>query len=232
MKKKEIKKVFKLYSNNEILNNLLDKYIAQEKVSKRIYKFLETICNFDDKLELEIYETKDNDKEKYIKVCFFDNNSDLYVICLSSSNKKDLNIIERITNENSTLYDISLSKKFNLTKDNLNYMKTKDIYNFKYGRLITDNSTFYTIYLGDDIGYQIEIDTINDNIDYNNILYYLNKLDNKPTLIDYINIFERIIKEKNILFNDIKIYSFKEYKTTGVVKLNDKQNDLIKKKVF
>ena len=61
MKKKEIKKVFKLYSNNEILNNLLDKYIAQEKVSKRIYKFLETICNFDDKLELEIYETKDND---------------------------------------------------------------------------------------------------------------------------------------------------------------------------
>ena len=111
-------------------------------------------------------------------------------------------------------------------------MKTKDIYNFKYGRLITDNSTFYTIYLGDDIGYQIDIDTINDNIDYNDILYYLNKLDKKPTLIDYINIFERIIKEKNILFKDIKINSYKEYKTTGVVKLNDKQNDLIKKKVF
>lgn len=104
--------------------------------------------------------------------------------------------ITKETNEETLEYDLTLAKKFTLNSNNINFTRSNQIYGFKFGRLITDSNNFYSLFLRDDIGYQIQ-GNLNTNI-VKELLSELNKLENLPKLTDYINIFERILSVRDI----------------------------------
>ena len=92
----------------------------------------------------------------------------------------------------------------------------------KQGRLITDSNNFYSLFLRDDIGYQIQGD-LNTNI-VKELLNELNKLENLPKLTDYLNIFERILSVKDIHFSMLSISAFKDFENIGSFQINDEKS--------
>ena len=112
-------------------------------------------------------------------------------------------------------------KKFILDSDNINFTRTKQIYCFKFGRLITDSNNFYSLFLRDDIGYQIQGD-LNANV-VRELLSELNKLENLPKLTDYLNIFERILTAKDIQFSILSISAFKDFKNLNSITISNEE---------
>lgn len=83
-----------------------------------------------------------------------------------------------------------------LTSENIGYTRTSQEYGFKFGRLITDDYSFYSLFLRDDVGYQIE-GNFNENLSVE-LLSVLNKFDKMPSLMEYTTIFERLLDEKKL----------------------------------
>lgn len=85
-----------------------------------------------------------------------------------------------------------------LTTENIDYIKTSKVFDFKYGRIITDERNFYSIFLRDDLGYQIQIefDNQDNTIKTLELLTELNKLDEIPNMIKFMDIFHQLILMK------------------------------------
>ena len=63
-------------------------------------------------------------------------------IIKKSMNNNLLKIIKE-TNEQEYEYDLSLSKKFSLNEDNIDFTRHGNINDVKFGRLITNEKDFY-----------------------------------------------------------------------------------------
>lgn len=125
----------------------------QNKVYFRLISALQVLGNFEQDVNVEIFDViQDEEKEKIVLSCF-DKNDKLFLFHGISSNKKDLLLITEITNDYEKKYDIALAIKFELTLDSINLTLTDTEYDFKFGRLITDNINFYSLFLGNNISY-------------------------------------------------------------------------------
>jgi hypothetical protein len=193
MKEKK-KKTFDLVSSNEEVNSVLNNMKSNSKVYLKLITGLQLLGNFEGKTEIDFYDKIDDDKEKKIRLWCTDSEDNLFVFYGYSSDRTDLLKITKETNEETLEYDLTLAKKFTLNSNNINFTRSNQIYGFKFGRLITDSNNFYSLFLRDDIGYQIQ-GNLNTNI-VKELLSELNKLENLPKLTDYINIFERILSVK------------------------------------
>lgn len=216
------KKNFVIYSNDEILSQRLEKFKTEEqKLYQRILEALQLLGNFPTKIEVELYESKETEDENYSKLWCSDLEGNILIFYLESILKKDKAKIEKLTNDSHRIYDLSLAKKFKLTSENIDMIQTSKIFNFKFGRLITDSNSFYSLFLRDDIGYQIQGD-LNANI-VRELLSELNKLENLPKLTDYLNIFERILTAKDIQFSILSMSAFKDFKNLGSITISNEE---------
>ena len=174
MKEKK-KKTFNLASSNEEVNSVLNNMKSNSKVYLKLITGLQLLGNFEWKTEIDFYDKIDDDKEKKIRLWCTDSDDNLFVFYGYSSDRTDLLKITKETNEETLEYDLTLAKKFALNSNNINFTRSNQIYGFKFGRLITDSNNFYSLFLKNDIGYQIE-GNFNENLS-EELLTVLNKFD-------------------------------------------------------
>ncbi len=160
--------------------------------------------------------------KKKIRLWCTDSDDNLLVFYGYSSDRTDLLKITKETNEETIEYALTLAKKFTLNSNNINFTRSNQSYGFKFGRLITDSNNFHSLFLRDDIGYQIQGD-LNTNI-VKELLSELNKLENLTKLTYYLNIFERILTVKNIHFSMLSISAFKDFENVGSFQINDEKS--------
>ena len=142
------------------INKVLDKYKQNSKVYSRILDALQILGSFNDKIIIDLYEIKEENNDYTIKVWCCDENSNIFILTLFSTLKNNMLVLDRITDDKEEKYDLSLLKKYALTKDNIALARTSKVYNHKYGRLITDDESFYSLFLSNNQCYQIIIDYI------------------------------------------------------------------------
>ena len=211
------KNVVDLYSNNKEVNTILSKLKSNTKVYSRLISALQFLGNFPKKINTELFDIIEEGKK--ILLCCSDINNNMFLFYGMSSNKKDQLLIAKITNIDEKKYDISLAKKFPLNKDNIDFTRADKEYGFKFGRLITDDKNFYSLFLSNNVGYQIQID-FNINVSHK-LLKYLNQLENQPSLLEYTSIFEKILQEENIDSFQGTIMAYKDFLRLTFIDLNN-----------
>lgn len=208
-------KKLKLYSNTKLISDKLIELENNQKTYNRLLEGLMLLGEFEEKTEIESYE---QDEDKMLVYCS-DANGDILMFYPYSNDKKDYLKIKKVTNEGEKQYDLALAKKFELTPENIELTQTQKEYAFKLGRLITDEKTFYTIFLGSDVAYKIEIEEPSKTIKGQDILDALNSLETAPSLMDFI---ETINKQK-INFKSVKTDAYKEFKNVGSFTIGTKK---------
>ena len=231
MKKKQAKKTFELYTNNETIINALNDFKNNQKIYLRILEFLQLVGNFEGKTEIELYEIHNTDDKKEIKIWLADLDGNIFILTACTTSKADISKIEKLTNDNHLIYDLSLAKKFKLTSDNVRLTQTGIKYDFKFGRLITDNKSFYNLFLGNNTCYQLSIEFVEQPISIEKILYKLNQLEKSPKFIDYTQIFDSLITEDKLKFTIINLSAFQNFEMIGNMTIdgNYKCNKSLKK---
>ena len=219
--KKNIENKLDLFSNDSNTSKLIEQMKLNKKNYERLTTALSLLGNFDNQVEIELYDVFEKDDEK---------DENIFIFYASSTDKKDLLKIKKDTNDKTLDYDISLAKKFKLNKDNIEYTRSGNIINFKYGRFITDNKELYSIFMSENLGYQIIGDF---DIDISELLISkLNKLDHSPMLIDIVKIIEKIKIDINCNFSEIRIDVFKDFKEISSLNITselEKPKEKIKK---
>lgn len=148
-----------------------------------------------------------------------------------STNRNNLLKIVKEANEQEYEYDLSLSKKFSLNEDNIDFTRYGNINDVKFGRLITNEKDFYSIFMSNDFGYQIQGDF--DVSLTPSLITRINKLSSIPTLFDYMKIFEELLLKNNCKFSKMQVFVFKEFVRTCNLNINNetiKNNDNVLKK--
>lgn len=228
--KKNIENKLDLFSNDSNTSKLIEQMKLNKKNYERLTTALSLLGNFDNQVEIELYDVFEKDDEKKERIWCSDKDENIFIFYASSTNKKDLLKIKKDTNDKTLDYDISLAKKFKLNKDNIEYTRSRNITNFKYGRFITDNKELYSIFMSENLGYQIIGDF---DIDISELLISkLNKLDHSPMLIDIVKIIEEIKTDINCNFSEIKIDVFKDFKEISSLNITrelEKPKEKIKK---
>ena len=181
MEKKKVKNKFDLYSDDERINSLLLNLKSKPKIYSRIITSLSLLGKFSKKTDVELFDIISDDENEKILLCCTDEENNMFLFYADSTDRKDWLKITKISNDDEKTYDISLAKKFLLTSENIGYTRTSQEYGFKFGRLITDDYSFYSLFLRDDVGYQIE-GNFNENLSeellsvlnkFNGIYYYI-----------------------------------------------------------
>ena len=234
MKKGEKKRDFDFYSNNEKKADLIKEMKSNSKVYLKLISALQILGCFEGKTKVDLYDSIDDENGRKTRLWCSDINDNLFIFYANSSEKKDMLKIIKETNESIKEYDLSLAKKFNITLDNIELTRSGKIFNFKYGRLITDNQSFYSLFMGGDVVYQVS-----GNFDQklsNSILKKLNETSSIPTLFEFIKCFEMVLVENCCAFSKIGILAFKDGISIGNIVLEDKEknktNFLKRKKEF
>lgn len=225
------KKTFELYTNNETIINVLNNFKNNQKIYLRILELLQLVGNFEGKTEIELYEIHNTDDKKEIKIWLSDLDGNIFILTACTTSKADISKIEKLTNDNHLIYDLSLAKKFKLTSDNVRLTQTGIKYDFKFGRLITDNKSFYNLFLGNNTCYQLSIEFVEQPVSIEKLLYKLNQLENSPKFIDYIQIFDNLITEDKLKFTIINLSAFQNFEMIGNMTIdgNYKCNKSLKK---
>lgn len=228
--KKNIENKLDLFSNDSNTSKLIEQMKLNKKNYERLTTALSLLGNFDNQVEIELYDVLEKDDEKKERIWCSDKDENIFIFYASSTDKKNLLKIKKDTNDKTLDYDISLAKKFKLNKDNIEYTRSGNIINFKYGRFITDNKELYSIFMSENLGYQIIGDF---DIDISELLISkLNKLDHSPMLIDIVKIIEEIKTDINCNFSEIKIDVFKDFKEISSLNITrelEKPKEKIKK---
>lgn len=232
MKEKKRKKIFDLKSNDEKIQEILFNMKQNLKLYSKLITALQLLGTFDGKTEVELYDMVDNENESSIRLWCSDNLGNLFIFYGMSTNRNNLLKIVKETNEQEYEYDISLSKKFPLNEDNIDFTRYGNINDVKFGRLITNEKDFYSLFMGNDLGYQIQGD-FNVSLT-SSLITRINKLPSIPTLPDYIKIFEDVLLENNCKFSKMQIFAFKEFVRTCNLNINNetiKNSDNVLKKI-
>lgn len=221
------KKNFVIISNDELLLQRIEKFKTKnQKLYQRILEALQLLGNFPPKIEVELYDSKDTDEEKYSRVWCSDLDGNILIFYLESSIKKSETIIEKLTNECHRIYDLSLAKKFKLRSENIDLIQTSKVLSFKFGRLITDEKCFYNLFLGNNVCYQIKIGGNQEFLEAEELLPLLNKLETTPTFKNYIDIFEKVICDKSIDYNTMFLGAYKNFESMGTLIINDEKTNI------
>ncbi len=214
------------YSPKYEIRMLIDELKKDNKTYFKLIEALKLLGNFCAITNVELFEKIKNDDEEKIILCCSDINKELFLFYGKSTDRKDLLRITKITNNSEKNYDISLAKKFELTNDNISHTISGKEYNFKYGRLITDEEETYSLFLGDNISYQID-GTFSTNAS-DEILKGLNQLEKVPTLHDFAVIIEKSFQSLRKEYSVSSLSSYKNFNRVVYLDLdNTKSNTLI-----
>lgn len=227
---KDNNKLFIMFSKNENVHNILYNMQLNQKLYLRLVESLQVLGRFDDKVEVDFYDRVESKKGTKIRLWCTDSEGNLFIFYGISCDRKDWLKIIKETNEEELEYDISLAKKYSLNLENINFTRTKQIYDFKFGRLVTDEKTFYSLFLGSDIIYQI-LGNFNGNV-IKDLLNQLNELKNEPKFMDFLNVFNNVLTNNKIQYFVSSISAIKDFELTSSFQLNikDRKKIYIKEK--
>lgn len=229
MDRNKRKKTFVLYSNDEEIKEILSSMELNSKVYPKLITALQLLGTFDGKVDVELYDVVDNENESSIRLWCSDTLGNLFIFYAMSTNRGNLLKIVKETNEKEYEYDISLAKKFPLNEENIDFTRYGTITDVKFGRFITNEKDFYSIFMGNDLGYQIQGDF---NVSLTtSIITRINKQPSIPTLSDYIKIFEEVLLENNCKFSKMQVFTFKEFVRTCNLNVGNEvlKNNVLKK---
>ena len=204
---------FDFITSNEETGNILSSMKSNQKVYCRLVEGLRLLGNFTGKTEVEVFDTLTVGDNKKIRLCCFDDDSRLFIFYGESFDINDLLKLSREDDKGTIKYDLSLAKKYELNSGNIDFTRTGNIYGLKFGRLITNWTDFYSLFLRDDIGYQIRGD-FSSSFD-KNIINLINSFDQTPKLADCILVFESMIKDEQISFSKMNVKAFKNLELLG-----------------
>ena len=210
---------------SDILDTLYD--YTGELVSAKNDEAVESILSAIERLttnlkrlgETQLVEIIEEDIQKKIKLSCFDLNDNLFIFYGQSSNKNEILKIKKFIGNQEYEYDIALAKKYKLNEENIEFIRTGNVLNFKFGRLVTDKNSFYSILLGEDVGYQIKGDFSQDLTSH--ILNEINRLDKSPNLQTYLEIFKNILEKKQIKYTTVNISAFKNYEQIAFLQIKE-----------
>ena len=212
-------KKLKFIVKEDSIVNAFKQLENDSKRYNRLIEFLETKGNFDGKTELELYEVIDKRHLKEIKLFCSDKNDIIYILRSNSTKKENQYKVDVIDNYDEKSYNISLLKKCTITNDNIELSRTKEEYTFNYGRLITDGKTFFNLFLGDNICYEVKTKCNSNCPVQEQLLKKLNQCKIKPSFMDFIKIMEE--SNKDIHVEEINLY--KDYKKGTSIILSAEQ---------
>ena len=153
-----------------------------------------------------------------VEVAITDNSGDIFIITSKSNNKNDLNIIRKVGDED-IFYDLSLSKKEAITKENIDLCRTGVVLGTRHGRFITDKKTFFSLFLGGNTCYQV-ITKFDKEINVNPFIEEINSHEEKPTVKEYLYMFgKKLLPHEYDLLEELVTY--KDSIRIGSVKLNE-----------
>lgn len=219
------KKQFELVSNDPNVTSLIENLKANQSLYKKIINTLLSLGIFNNSINCNVYEISNNEERCYIKLWCEDLDGNIYIFCPKSNIKHDLNILQKINNDSEKKYDVTLSKKFDITSSNVELMQTESVFNFKFGRLITDEKSFYNLFLGDNVCYQIQINDNQEKLNAKDLLTLLNQLEIIPTFKNYTDIFAQLICEKQINYSSMLLGAYKNFESLGRLKLQEEKNN-------
>lgn len=211
----------KLYSKDEQIKLLLEKMKENKKIYFKVLTALQILGDFENKVEINSYDIIKHDKCYIFNLWLFDKQDNLFAIYPVSNDKRDLLKITKEDNNGPTMqYDLSLLKNNEPTYENIGITKSQKTYNTKFGRLITDNSTFFSLFLGNNNAYQIEINYLENNYKLltTDVIDLINKLEAVPSFMDFKLVFEKILSnDKNI--RSISLKAFNDFELIGSVSI-------------
>ena len=219
MKIKSEESKYILFSKNNIVQESLSLMKNQYKTYNKILSALRLLGDFNEKIDVDLYEIIEEDIQKKIKLSCFDLNDNLFIFYGQSSNKNEILKIKKFIGNQEYEYDIALAKKYKLNEENIEFIRTGNVLNFKFGRLVTDKNSFYSILLGEDVGYQIKGDFSQDLTSH--ILNEINRLDKSPNLQTYLEIFKNILEKKQIKYTTVNISAFKNYEQIAFLQIKE-----------
>ena len=187
-------------SNTKLYNKLVDAF--------------KILGNFNKECDAEIFNT--DKRLGKVDIAITDGDGSIFIITTRSNNKNDLNIIRKVGDED-ILYDLSLSKKEAITRDNIDLCRTGSVINTRHGRFITDKKTFFSLFLGD-VCYQV-IASFDKEINVKPFIEDINSYNEKPSVKDFLNIFDRKLLPDEVP-NLKEIITYKDALRVGAVKLN------------
>ena len=215
-------KKIRLFSKDKRLSTLLDAIKEHPKYYAKLESGLKTLGVFDGRYEINLYsEEEDKNEDVIVKVWVTDNAGNIFVFNLVTPSKDDMLKITSISDDDEATYDIALAKNFELNKENIDLVRADKTFNFKFGRLVTDLKSFYTIFLNDNIGYQIKGDFSIDIKD--ELLSNLNSMIDIPKIMEYTNIFDMCLKAHGASFNTVNIIAFKDMIITDQISFKKEQ---------
>ena len=195
------------------------------KLFTRINEALNLIGDFDKQVVAEIF---NEDKRKgRTDICITDNNEDLFILTARSLNKNDLSIIRKVSDKDDKSYDVSLVKKAEINKDNIELCRTSNVYGTRHGRLISDGKTFFSFFLGGNNAYQLLAD-FSEPVNVDKIIGLINRCEDKPKFVDFIGIFQNVLSDSEI-DNIIEITSYTEFCQDSKVRVKNEEKGKQKK---
>ena len=198
---------------------------SNTKLYTRIIDALSLIGDFDKQVVAEIF---NEDKRKgRVDICITDNNEDLFILTCKSLNRNELPIIRKVSDKEDISYDVSLVKKAEIDNGNIELCRTGYVYGTKYGRLISDKKSFYSLFLGGNDIYQV-LGDFSKPIDVDKVIKLINDCDNKPKFTDFIDMIEKVFPESE-LDNIQSISSYDGYKNYSIITHNNNEKGRQKK---
>lgn len=251
MVKNKKEKNIDLYSKEEKVANMLLELKENKKNYVKLIKTLKLLGNFNDKIEVFIYEIYSNDDYESIKLwCSDDDDDNIFIFFSKSTLKNELTKISKETNDGIFMYDTSLSKKIFCYHDGSTFIRGN--YKLKSGKRIywgcsnyRKNGNLKTTGCNTPIIYEEELvsvfkkilksiyETKNDILEeiYEMILETNSKSETAKTQKKYQFSMQRLEKEKEELIGmrlrkEITIEEYNKYKEKLNNELDELKSDL------
>lgn len=218
----------KMYSNDTRIKGALKEYKKKEKLYERINNTLNILGDFSRSIEVYLYKEIKNDEKQQIKLWCGDDKNRIFIFCPASTDKNDTTIIECYDNNSNYKYNIALLKKHEITNDNIGLARFDKQYNFRHGRLITDEKTYYSVFTSNDVAYQIQFANQSSTVQADKVLRELNNSDTISFTV-FKGVFEQLFLQENCLMAVKTISAYKDFEMIGHINLEN-HNEIKKNK--
>lgn len=200
---------FCLFSNDTMVTKKLELLIKQNKFYFSLISMLRILGDFDHNIEVNLYEIIDTDDLAETILYCTDKNECIFLFKSDTSERKSQQKLKKISNLEEMEYDAVLAKKSIITSENIDLFRTGNVFDFKFGRLISDKKSFYSVFLGNNISYQI-IGNFGDIT--NELLKKMNNITDKYlTFQQFLNIVESSVSQTKISNNKFEISIYKDF---------------------
>lgn len=191
---KYIKKISLRTRDDSIMSDL-ENFSSRKKLLNNMQNLFVVDGNFADIAIIEQLDSSDS----YSKCFVEDLDGVSYVFFLYNQDSSQYGIIEK---DGGQVFDLKLLKNNELNYDNYKMCRTGNVTNFKFGRFISDNKSFISVFLANDTCFQLFFET-DELINPKPIIDKLNKVDDF-SLKSFIDIMEESLENVNLI--SLKVY--------------------------